>query len=305
MPRGFKQETTMKNVTSNGKLHAAVLLGIAFSILGCANATKSDSRDPWEGFNRGVQSFNDKLDDYFMKPIAEGYQWIAPEFVDRGVTNFFSNVDDIAVVVNDLLQFKFAQTGMDTGRFLINTTAGIGGFVDVASMLDLPKHNEDLDQTLGAWGVPSGPYLVLPFIGPSTPRGAVGLAGDTAANPLNWVSPAVIPYGTGALKTTDMRADLLSATKIADEASVDRYEFIRNAYFQQRSYLIHDGNPPIDDDLEQEMDEMENVDTSSPTTQDSSSGSEAAKTQAVSAETSASTETNKALDRMFESNMMK
>jgi phospholipid-binding lipoprotein MlaA len=120
-------------------------------------------------------------------------------------------------------------------------------------MLEMPKHNEDLDQTLGSWGVPSGPYLVMPFIGPSTPRGVVGMAGDTASNPINWVTPAAIPYGVGALKTIDTRADLLSASKIADEASVDRYEFIRNAYFQQRNYQIFDGNPPMNDEMEQEL----------------------------------------------------
>jgi phospholipid-binding lipoprotein MlaA len=283
----------------------AVLLGLAFNVTGCATATKNDSRDPLEGFNRGVQTFNDKLDDYLMKPVAEGYQWVTPSFVDRGVTNFFSNVEDIGVVLNDLLQFKFAQTGMDTGRFLVNTTAGVGGFVDVASMLDLPKHNEDLDQTLGAWGVPSGPYLVLPLIGPSTPRGALGLAGDTAANPLNWVSPAVIPYGTGGLKTVDMRADLLSSTKIADEASVDRYEFIRNAYFQQRNYLIHDGNPPMEaDDLEQQMDELEHLNNNQPAASEPLSAAPATESKAASA-SAASEETNRKLDRMFEKKMMK
>jgi phospholipid-binding lipoprotein MlaA len=201
-----------------------------------------------------VQGFNDKLDDYVMKPVAKGYQWITPSFVDRGVTNFFSNIDDINVVINDLLQAKFTQTGADTGRLLLNSTLGIGGFVDVASMLDIPKHNEDLDQTLGIWGVPSGPYVVMPFIGPSTPRGLVGAAGDTAANPINWINPAAIPYGAGVVKTVDMRADLLSATKIADEASVDRYEFIRNAYFQQRNYQVFDGNPPMPEEMEQELD---------------------------------------------------
>jgi len=229
-------------------------LALIVSLTGCATATKHDPRDPWEGWNRGVQKFNDTLDDYVMKPVSEGYQRVTPSFVDRGITNFFSNVDDIGVIANDLLQFKLLQTGQDTGRFLVNTVLGVGGFVDVASKFDLPKHNEDTDQTLGAWGVPSGPYLVLPFIGPSTPRGAVGLAGDAVANPFNWVNPAAIPYGTGTLRMIDTRADLLSATKIVDEASVDRYEFIRNAYFQQRNYLIHDGNPPLDDALEQEMD---------------------------------------------------
>jgi phospholipid-binding lipoprotein MlaA len=130
----------------------------------------------------------------------------------------------------------------------------------VARHLDLPKHNEDLDQTLGAWGLPSGPYLVLPLLGPSTPRGVVGVAGDTVTNPINWINPAVIPWTTGALQAIDLRADNLSNTKIMDEASVDRYEFMRNAYFQQRNYLIYDGNPPLDEDLEKEMD-LEGLDS--------------------------------------------
>jgi phospholipid-binding lipoprotein MlaA len=130
----------------------------------------------------------------------------------------------------------------------------------------LPKHIEDLDQTLGVWGIPSGPYLVIPLVGPSTPRGVAGLAGDTMSNPINWVTPVAIPYGTGALKTIDMRADRLSASKIVDEASVDRYEFIRNAYFQDRNYKIHDGNPPPEDDeLEKEMDALEHLDVKKPT----------------------------------------
>jgi phospholipid-binding lipoprotein MlaA len=237
---------------------------LALSLVGCATASK-DPRDPWEGWNRGVQKFNDTLDDYVMKPVSEGYQYVTPSFVDRGVTNFFSNVDDISVVANDLLQFKLTQSGRDLGRFLVNTTVGLGGFVDVASKLELEKNNEDLDQTLGAWGVPSGPYLVLPFFGPSTPRGVVGVAGDTAANPINWINPAAIPWGTGTLDLVDTRADLLSATRIVDEASVDRYEFIRNAYFQQRNYLIHDGNPPLDEEMEKELDlELEGLDDSEP-----------------------------------------
>ncbi len=252
----------MKN-TDIFKLRAAILAGLALSAVGCATSPKEDARDPWEGWNRSVQSFNDSLDDYVMKPVAKGYQAVAPEFVDRGVTNFFSNVDDIGVVANDLLQFKLAQTGMDTGRLLINSTAGLGGLVDVASSFDLPKHNEDLDQTLGVWGVPSGPYLVIPLIGPSTPRGVVGLVGETAANPINWINPTAIAYGTGTLKTIDTRADLLSATKIVDQASVDRYEFIRNAYFQDRNYKIHDGNPPPsaeDEAFEKELDELQHLD---------------------------------------------
>ncbi len=249
------------------KLKTAFLVGLALGAAGCATSGHDDPRDPWEGWNRGVQSFNDHLDDYVMKPVAKGYQKITPEFVDRGVTNFFGNVEDIAVVINDLLQFKLAQTGQDTGRFLVNTVVGLGGLVDVASKMNLPKHDEDLDQTLGAWGVPSGPYLVMPLIGPSTPRGVFGLAGDTASNPLNWIVPSAVPYGTGTLNTIDKRADLLSATKIVDEAAVDRYEFIRNAYFQDRNYKIYDGNPPPsaeDEALEKQMDEFEHLDVKQP-----------------------------------------
>jgi phospholipid-binding lipoprotein MlaA len=250
----------MKTSRQSNCLRPGLGLLLALSLTGCATATKNDPRDPWEGWNRGVQKFNDTLDDYFMKPVAKGYQWVTPSFVDQGVTNFFSNVDEISVIANDLLQFKLAQSGKDFGRLVVNTTLGLGGFVDVASKLNLPKHNEDLDQTLGAWGLPSGPYLVLPLVGPSTPRGALGLAGDTASNPINWISPAAVPYGSGTLKTMDLRADLLSATKIVDEASVDRYEFIRNAYFQQRNYLIHDGNPPLDEEMEKdfELEGLEN-----------------------------------------------
>ena len=245
------------------RIRQALGFAAALVISGCATeAVHQDPRDPWEGWNRKVQWFNDNLDDYVMKPVAEGYQTVTPSFVDQGVTNFFSNVDDIAVVANDLLQFKLLQAGQDTGRLLLNSTFGLAGFMDVASTVDLPKHNEDLDQTLGAWGVPSGPYLVLPFLGPNTPRGVVGVAGDIAANPINWINPVAIPWGAGVLETVDLRADLLSATKIMDEASVDRYEFMRNAYFQQRNYLVHDGNPPVDEELEAEFD-IEGLDTES------------------------------------------
>jgi phospholipid-binding lipoprotein MlaA len=254
----------MKRLRHSRRFRQTAGLAFMLGLTGCASTADHDPRDPWEGWNRNVQKFNDTVDDYFMKPVAKGYQFVMPSVADQGVTNFFSNLDDLNVIANDMLQFKLLQTGQDTGRFLVNTTIGLGGFIDVASKLDLQKHNEDLDQTLGAWGLPSGPYVVLPVIGPSTPRGVVGVAGDTMSNPINWINPVAIPWGVGTLRTVDMRADLLSATKIVDEASVDRYEFIRNAYFQQRNYLIHDGNPPLDEDLEKEMDlELEGLDSGS------------------------------------------
>ncbi|MEC4749531.1 VacJ family lipoprotein [Methylomicrobium sp. Wu6] len=229
-----------------------VVFGLATLATACATTSK-DARDPYEGWNRGVQNFNDNLDDYVMKPVAKGYQWITPSFVDRGITNFFSNIDDIGVTVNDLLQGKLMQSGQDGARFLVNTTAGVAGFVDVASMIDLQKHDEDFDQTLGYWGLPSGPYLVLPLFGPSSPRGVGGLIGDAAMNPISYVGLGVssgvstaISGGLFATNAIDARADNLSAEKIATEAAVDRYDFFKNAYLQQREYLVHDGKIPED-----------------------------------------------------------
>lgn len=224
---------------------------------GCATVHTVDPKDPWQSWNRSVQSFNDGVDDYVMKPVAKGYRWVTPDFVDQGVTNFFSNIDDIGVCANDALQGKFAQSGADGARFLVNTTAGVAGLVDVGSMIGLAKHNEDFDQTLGYWGVPTGPYLVLPFFGPSSPRGVFGLVGDAAMNPFtyagiyinpSWVGAAV-SIGPGALKVIDARADLLGLEKVATEAALDRYEFFKNAYLSRRNYLIHDGNVPEDDVL--------------------------------------------------------
>lgn len=224
------------------------------ALAGCA--TTNDPRDPIEGWNRGVQTFNDKVDKYALKPAAQGYQWITPSFVDTGVSNFFSNIEDIRVTINDILQFKLKQGGMDASRFLVNTTVGIAGLFDVASHWDLPKHNEDFGQTLGVWGVPMGPYIVLPLLGPSSPRGTAGLIGDTLMNPLIYIDEAAITLGLYALDTIDTRADLLSASKIADEAAPfdDNYTFIKDSYFQRRESLVADGDVPLDeeglDDLE-------------------------------------------------------
>ncbi len=238
-----------------------VSLAMVSVLSGCA--TTSNTGDPFEGWNRGVQTFNDNFDDYAMKPVAKGYRWIMPEIADQGVTNFFSNINDIAVTINDLLQFKLAQTGLDGSRFLVNSTAGLGGLMDVASMIDLPKHHEDFDQTLGVWGLPAGPYLVLPLLGPSSPRGVAGLLGDAAANPATYVGFGAFPgldsaveagisSGMYVFNAIDKRADNLATEKVVSEAaSVDRYEFIKNAYFQRRNYLVNDGNVPEgDDDIE-------------------------------------------------------
>lgn len=238
-----------ENVMQQKKLMPPLGFLVLLTTLGGCATVANDPKDPYEEWNRGVQSFNDNLDDYAMKPVAKGYRWITPSFVDQGVTNFFGNIRDIGVTINDLLQCKIAQTGMDGSRFLVNSIAGIGGLVDVASLIDLPKHNEDFDQTLGVWGVPMGPYLVLPFFGPSSPRGVGGLVGDAAMNPISYIDSGIITGSLFALNAADLRADNLDTEKIASEAAVDRYSFFKSAYFQQREYLIHDGNLPEGVDL--------------------------------------------------------
>jgi len=147
-------------ITRSRIIKRVLLAVVCFVFFGCAT-TANDERDPYEGWNRGVQSFNDSADEYFIKPVAEGYQWITPSFVDQGVTNVFNNIRDIRVMLNDLFQFKFNQGGSDFTRFLINSTLGVAGLFDVATELEFERHDEDFDQTLGAWGMPTGSYLVL------------------------------------------------------------------------------------------------------------------------------------------------
>jgi phospholipid-binding lipoprotein MlaA len=222
----------------------ALLLG------GCASVTTPPpADDPYERYNRAMYRFNDALDRAILKPVATGYQKVVPQPIDDSVTNFFSNLDDVVVTLNDLLQGKPKQATSDLTRIVWNTTVGIGGLFDVASSLGLPKHNEDFGQTLGKWGVGPGPYLVLPFFGPSTLR-------DTAALPVDWVSDPMYYYydvdktGYWKLKTlyyVDKRADLLRASRLVEQAALDPYVFIREAYLQRRQNLVYDGNPPQPD----------------------------------------------------------
>lgn len=235
-------------------------LVISSVLAGCATTSEVNEKDPWEGWNRGTQEFNDDVDKAILKPVAKGYLWITPKFIDDGITNFFSNLNDIGVTINDFMQLKLTQGGMDASRFLINTTAGVAGFVDVAKMIDLPKHNEDFGQTLGFWGVPSGNYLVVPFMGASSPREVVGAVGDALMNPLTYTfvfagsgaAVSAVNAGAKSVDVVDTRAGVIPTEKIVDEASVDRYSFIKNAYQQRREYLLHDGNVPEEDELQLE-----------------------------------------------------
>lgn len=212
---------------------------------GCASVPgPADKKDPLESYNRAMFAFNDGLDRTIVKPVAEVYRDTIPQPVQSGVSNFFSNIDDIFVFLNDLLQFKLTQAASDFSRLVWNTTAGLGGFIDVASHMDLPKHNEDLGQTLGAWGIGDGPYIVLPFLGPSTVRDTTGILVEAPHHPVNDIEDNETYWATVALMTVDKRAQLLGASNIVDEAALDRYVFIRDAYLQHRLSLIYDGNPP-------------------------------------------------------------
>ena len=192
---------TKKNNKDVSWLAGGVLA--VFMLVGSANVSADD---PMEDWNRDVLSFNDGLDDYFLKPVSQGYQWIMPEFADTGISNFFSNLSDIGVFVNDIFQLKLEQGGADFGRFLVNSTVGVGGFVDVATMIDLPKHKEDFGQTLAFWGVPSGPYMVVPLFGSSTPRGVVGAIGDIALHPLSYIGVPGASFGAGALNAVHLKS---------------------------------------------------------------------------------------------------
>ncbi|HEY0634250.1 MAG TPA: VacJ family lipoprotein [Gammaproteobacteria bacterium] len=235
---------------------------------GCASvSTPPPEHDPYERFNRSVYRFNDTLDRAVLKPVAQGYEKVMPQPVDDSVSNFFSNLDDVTVTLNDLLQGKFHQATSDLSRLVWNTTLGIGGLFDVATHFGLPKHNEDFGQTLGAWGVESGPYLVLPFFGPSTFR-------DTAALPVDWVSEPLYHYypldknGYWQLKGLyyiDQRAGLLRASRLMEQAALDEYVFMREAFLQRRQSLVYDGNPPLPDfDLFDEESEEELPETTPP-----------------------------------------
>lgn len=215
---------------------------LCLTLLGCA--TNGDRRDPLEPLNRGIYKFNDVVDRAVIKPVATGYKDATPEPVRTAVGNFFSNLDDVLVLLNDLLQFKFELAASDFSRLVWNSTVGIAGLFDVGTKMDLPKHNEDFGQTLGYWGVGNGPYLVLPFLGPSTLRDTAGLIVDGHYDPVIQHNRVPERNSAYALHTIDTRSRMFDAEKVLDEAAIDRYVFLRDAYLQRRRGLVYDGNPP-------------------------------------------------------------
>jgi phospholipid-binding lipoprotein MlaA len=232
------------------------LLGCALTLAVSGCATQAN-KDPLEGMNRGIYKFNDVADTYAIKPVATVYKAVAPTPVRKGFNNFFNNLGSITTVLNDLLQLKFANAFTDAGRFIINSTFGLAGFIDVASMDNIPNRKEDFGQTLGFWGMKDSAYLVLPFIGPSTIRDTGGLVFDTVtSDPITYthnIGEIRLHNQLRAAQLLDRRTELLDAKDIVDSASLDPYAFTRDAYLQRRANLIDDGvdnSKPGDDGFE-------------------------------------------------------
>lgn len=211
------------------------------------------SADPYEHWNRKVFAFNEFVDEWFLRPVAQGYRAVMPSFADRAVTNFFSNLGEIKHLVNSLLQLKGESAVVAAGRFTYNTTFGLGGLIDVATEFDLPERPEDFGQTLGYWGVGSGPYLMMPLLGPSNPRDLTGLVTDVTVvpSPWNYVDSPDNYYARG-VQLVDVRADLIPAESFI---SGDKYTFVRNAYLQRREFLINDGRP-VEDPFSQDSEDL-------------------------------------------------
>lgn len=250
-----------------------VVVFVVFSLqYGCASTEEimRTDADPLEPYNRVMFNVNDTLDKYVLKPVAQGYDYVTPEIVDEGISNFFSNIDDIGVVANDILQLKLKQAVMDSSRIVYNTVFGLFGFFDVASYMDLPKHNEDFGQTLGYWGVGEGYYLVLPLLGPSTTRDVWSVPVDVfLVDPIAYADSASAEIAARSVEVVDTRAGLLRVERAFGDVQIDPYSFQRQAYLQQRRNLVYDGNPPepeLDfdelDDFEdfEDLDELDELD---------------------------------------------
>ncbi|MFP5431290.1 MAG: VacJ family lipoprotein [Gammaproteobacteria bacterium] len=237
-------------------------LGAAALLLLCAGpvlAEEAVNPDPWERFNRKVFAFNDKVDRYFFKPVAKGYRKITPALVDDGITNFFNNLGEPVTIVNDLLQGKVRQSAQDTGRFVVNSTVGIAGLIDVARRIDLPRNDEDFGQTFAKWGLPAGPYVVVPFMYGMSVRDGVGMGTG------GYMTSRLLEDGLDlgwreelamlVLDVVDIRADLIPMEESL-QMQGDRYRLIRDAWMQRRQFLINDGaveeDPFLDDDYDED-----------------------------------------------------
>lgn len=233
----------MKRTQTAKRLGSTVLVVALAGLLGGC-ATSGNPKDPIEGFNRAMYGFNEVVDTVVIKPVAQGYDYVLPSPVRTGVTNFFGNIADLFIGVNNLLQGKPDQAVSDLGRVLINSTVGILGLFDVATPAGLEKHEEDFGQTFGRWGVGNGAYVVLPIVGPRTVRDTAGFLLDVTVDPVANVSHVPTRNVLQALRLVDTRADLLPADKVIEEAALDKYSYVRDGYLQRRRSLVYDGSAP-------------------------------------------------------------
>ncbi|RKP45728.1 VacJ family lipoprotein [Pararobbsia silviterrae] len=217
-------------------------LALSLALAACATTRTPSPSDPLEGMNRAIFTFNDTLDKYTFKPVAQGYQWAVPQPIRTGVTNVFANVGDAYTAFNELLQLKITDFVSDVMRVTVNTFWGLGGLFDVATLMNLPKHQQDFGLTMGRYGVPAGPYLVIPLLGPSDLRDGVGTIVDFELDPTSFISPVSLRNYIFVVRLVNTRANLLGASDLLSNAALDKYSFVRDAYQQRRAYLLHAGN---------------------------------------------------------------
>lgn len=233
-------------------LWVVLLTGCATTGSAPGPVSRSERIDPWERWNRKVYKFNDKVDEAVLKPAATTYAKVVPEPVRRGVNNFFGNVSDVWSAVNNMLQGKFSNGLQDMVRVGTNTLFGLGGFLDVASEFGADRQGEDLGQTLGAWGMAPGPYVVWPVVGPSTLRDSIALPLDVQVSPALAMHSNTAKLATAGLQAVNQRANLLGATGMLNDIALDKYVFVRDAYLQRRRNLVYDGDPPEEKEPEDE-----------------------------------------------------
>ncbi|MEM5431171.1 VacJ family lipoprotein [Cupriavidus oxalaticus] len=219
-------------------------------LAGCATGPTANPKDPLEPFNREVSKINEDFDKGILRPVAEMYADYMPTPVQRAVENFFSNVSDAYSAVNNLLQGKPTRAAEDSMRVAMNSVLGLGGLIDIATPAGLPKYKEDFGQTLGVWGVPPGPYLVLPLFGPSSVRDTGGMLVDRQFDPSAYIDPVSLRNSLTGVRIVAGRAQLLGASNLLEQAALDKYSFLRDSYLQRRQYLVYDGNPPADGDAD-------------------------------------------------------
>jgi phospholipid-binding lipoprotein MlaA len=222
---------------------AAVMVAV---LAGCATVTTPTKGDPFDSYNRTMFTINDKIDEVALKPIAKGYVYVTPQPVRDSVTNFFGNIGDIYTAANNLVQLKIADGVSDIMRVVMNSIFGVAGLFDVASVAGLPKHTQDFGLTLGHYGVPAGPYVVLPLLGPSTVRDTAGTVVDYFGSVTSYVDPAWFRTTLFGVQLVNTRANLLGAGDVLSGAALDKYSFVRNAYLQRRQYLIGGDNSASD-----------------------------------------------------------